>query len=147
MLEALINQLHFSLDNVEARPRIAFPLENSGLDITIHLGIDNPTSNQIWPQSLLGNLEIVQDGKAHALGRVAHQSATSIPARGRGTLAVSLSFRYADVVNAWQPISNVALGRPTTWKLNGNLGISLGPGSNSRSLSVPVNLSKTTGNR
>ena len=138
---SIISQLHIHIEKLEPKPRIEIPLDRSGLDVIIHLGVENPTDIPINAKSFIGKLEIEQSGASSVLGDVNFGGAVSIPARSSGTIPITLQFKYNDIKSAWKPVANVAMGQTTVWKLSGGLGF----GSARSTYTIPVNLSKTTG--
>ena len=138
---SMISQLHIHIEKLEPKPRIEIPLERSGLDVVIHLGIENPMDIPINAKSFSGKLEIEQNRASNVLGDVNFGGAVSIPARGSGTIPITLQFNYNDIKNALSPVTNIVRGQTTVWKLSGRLGLS----SARSTYTIPVNLSKTTG--
>ena len=137
----VFSQLSFQIEKLEPKPRLEIPLDRSGLDVVIHLGIENPTDVSINAKSFFGKLEIEQGGATNVLGDVNFSGAVSIPARSTGTVPITLQFKYNDIKNAWKPVANVALGHAAVWKLSGGLELN----SSKNTYTVPVNLSKATG--
>jgi len=140
-VDDIINQLSFQIEKLEPKLRVELPIDRSGLDVIIHLGIETPTDKPINAKSFFGKLEIEQGGESNILGDVKFSGGVSVPARSSGTVPITLQFKYDDIRNAWKPLANVALGHVAVWKLSG--GLELTSGKNT--YTVPVNLSTTTG--
>jgi len=126
----LAQQLGFNLGNVSieslyVEPRIEIPINRSGLDIDIVIGVQNPLNFQINTQSFSGTVGIEQNGIAHTLGNIGTQSATSILPKDKGTIPMTMRLGYEEVRDAWTPISNAARGQASVWKLNGTLEINI----------------------
>ena len=135
-------QLHFSLDRVEPRLELAFPLDQSRLVLKMDLGVDNPTDYRLRTRKVGGAVKLQQAGAEHAIGSVAFPVGMDLAPKGRSTLVTEVALTYADVKAAWNPLKDAVLKRePATWKLAGEarfeaLGFEFG---------VPFNASKSTG--
>jgi hypothetical protein len=142
VLAEAAKQLRFSLDRVEPRLELAFPLEDSRLVLKMDLGVDNPTDYRLRTRRVGGALRLLQGGGDHAIGTVAFPQGMDLPSKQRSTLVTEVGLSYADVKAAWGPIKDAVVKRePATWKLGGEarfeaLGIEFG---------VPFNASKNTG--
>ncbi len=125
-------QLRFSLDRVEPRIDLAFPLEQSRLRLKLDLGVDNPTDVRLRTRRVAGDLRLQAQGGDHALGTVAFPEGMDLAPKGRSTLKAELSFGYGDLKTAWGPLSGAVLRHePATWTLVGQarfevLGIEFG---------------------
>ncbi len=141
-LEEAGRQLHFSLDRVEPRLELAFPLDQSRLVLKMDLGVDNPTDYRLRTRKVSGALSLTQGGGSHAIGTVAFPAGMDLAPKGRSTLVTEVGLGYADIKAAWSPIKEAVLNRQAaTWRLGGEarfeaLGIEFG---------VPFNASKNTG--
>ena len=141
-LREAAGQLRFSLDRVEPRLELAFPLEQSRLVLKMDLGVDNPTEYRLRTRKVSGALSLVQGGGQHAIGTVGFPQGMDLPSKQRSTLVTEVGLGYADIKSAWGPIKGAVLNRePATWKLGGEarfeaLGIEFG---------VPFNASKNSG--
>lgn len=125
-------QLRFSLDRVEPRIDLAFPLERSRLRLRLDLGVDNPTDVRLRTRRVAGDLHLVAQGGDHALGTVAFPEGMDLAPKGRSTLKAELTFGYGDLKAAWGPLSGAVLRHESaTWTLAGEarfevLGIEFG---------------------
>ncbi len=141
-MQEAARQLRFSLDRVEPRLELAFPLEQSRLVLKMDLGVDNPTEYRLRTRKVSGALRLVQGAGDHAIGTVAFPVGMDLAAKQRSTLVTEVGLSYADIKSAWGPIKGAVLNREAaTWKLGGEarfeaLGIEFG---------VPFNASKNTG--
>ncbi len=125
-------QLSFTLDRVEPRVELAFPLEQSRLIIQLDVGVDNPTDQRLRTRRVLGDLKLDAQGGDHPLGSVSFPEGADIAPKGRSVLKVEVALSYGDLRSAWGPLAG-ALQRhePATWSLAGEarfeiLGIEFG---------------------
>ena len=125
-------QLRFTLDRVEPRVELTFPLEQSRLIIQLDVGVDNPTDQRLRTRRVVGDLKLNAQGGEHALGSVSFPEGADILPKGRSVLKVDVSLGYGDLRSAWGPLAG-ALQRhePATWSLAGEarfeiLGIEFG---------------------
>jgi hypothetical protein len=114
--------LRFSLDRVEPRLELAFPLERSQVAFDVTLGVDNPSTVPFHLTRFEGSLRLEADGAVQPVGQIRLARALDLPAGGRAQLEVALSFGYQDLAKAW-PALQAALngGRPGAWELEGAL--------------------------
>jgi LEA14-like dessication related protein len=135
-------QLRFSLDRVEPRIDLAFPLEQSRLRLTLDVGVDNPSDLRLRTRRVTGNLRLNTQGGDHAVGSVSFPEGADIAPNGRSVLKVEVAFLYSDLKEAWGPLSFAVLRKePATWSLAGEarlelLGVEFG---------VPFSTRKETG--
>jgi LEA14-like dessication related protein len=135
-------QLRFSLDRVEPRIELAFPLEQSRLRLQIDVGVDNPSDQRLRTRRVVGDLHLNTQGGDHALGLVSFPEGADIAPKGRSVLRVEVAFNYSDLKGAWGPLSGAVLRHePATWSLAGEarldaLGVEFG---------VPFRTSKESG--
>jgi LEA14-like dessication related protein len=125
-------QLRFTLDRVEPRVELTFPLEQSRLIIQVDVGVDNPTDQRLRTRRVVGDLKLNAQGGEHALGSVSFPEGADIAPKGRSVLKVEVALGYGDLRSAWGPLAG-ALQRhePATWSLAGEarfemLGIEFG---------------------
>jgi LEA14-like dessication related protein len=125
-------QLRFTLDRVEPRVELAFPLEQSRLIIQLDVGVDNPTDQRLRTRRVVGDLKLNAQGGDHALGSVSFPEGADIMPKGRSVLKVDVALGYGDLRSAWGPLAG-ALQRHelATWSLAGEarfevLGIEFG---------------------
>jgi LEA14-like dessication related protein len=118
--EAAARQLRFSLDRVEPRVELAFPLEQSRLRLLLEVGVDNPSDQRLRTRRVAGDLRLNAQGGDHALGSVRFPEGADIAPRSRSVLRVEVSLGYADLKAAWGPLSGAVQRRePATWSLAG----------------------------
>jgi LEA14-like dessication related protein len=136
-------QLRFTLDRVEPRLELAFPLERSRLRLQLDVGVDNPTDQRLQVRHAEGNLRLSAQGSDHALGSVGFPEGVDIAPKGHSTLRAEVTFAYSDLKGAWGPLSGAVLHHePATWSLAGEarlavLGIEFGVPFNTRKESGP----------
>ena len=140
--EEAARQLRFSLDRVEPKVELAFPLEHSRLRLRLEVGVDNPTGERMRTQRVTGNLRLRSQGEDLAIGTVSFPEGADISPKGRSLLKLEVTFGYADLKTAWGPLSHAVLRKePATWNLAGEarfttLGIEYG---------VPFRVQKESG--
>jgi hypothetical protein len=140
--EEAARQLRFSLDRVEPQVELAFPVEKSRLRLRLEVGVENPTDQRLRTRRVNANLGLAAQGKDHALGSVSFPEGADILPKGRSLLKVDVTLGYADLKEAWGPLSGAVLRHETaTWSLAGEarfetLGIEFG---------VPFRASKGSG--
>ena len=125
-------QLRFTLDRVEPRVELAFPLDQSRLRLRLEVGVDNPTDQRLRTRKVAGELRLNAQGGDHALGTVSFPEGADLAPRSRSTLKVEVALGYADLKTAWGPLAGaVQRHEPATWSLAGEarfdiLGIEFG---------------------
>ena len=113
-------QLIFTLDRVEPRIDLAFPLEQSRLRLQLDVGVDNPSDQRLRTRRVAGDLHLNAQGSDLALGSVSFPEGADIAPKGRSILRVEVAFRYADLKGAWGPLSGaVVRHEPAIWSLAG----------------------------
>jgi hypothetical protein len=114
--------LRFSLDRVEPRLELAFPLDRSRIHFDVTLGADNPSTVPFHLDRFEGSLRLEADGAVQPVGQIRLARALDLPAGGRAQLEVALSFGYRDLVQAWPALQAALNGqRPGAWELEGSL--------------------------
>jgi len=140
--EQAARQLRFTLDRVEPRLELAFPLEQSRLRLRLEVGVDNPSDQHLRTRRVAGDLKLNAKGADHALGSVSFPEGADIAPKGRSVLKVDVALGYSDLKTAWGPLSGAVMRHePATWSLAGEarfeiLGIEFG---------VPFRTSKGSG--
>ena len=140
--EQAARQLRFTLDRVEPRIELAFPLEQSRLRLRLEVGVDNPSDQRLRTRRVAGDLKLSAKGADHALGSVSFPEGADIAPKGRSVLMVDVTLGYSDLKTAWGPLSGAVMRHePATWSLAGEarfeiLGIEFG---------VPFRTSKGSG--
>jgi LEA14-like dessication related protein len=113
-------QLRFTLDRVEPRVELAFPLEQSRLIIQLDVGVDNPTDQRLQTRRVVGDLKLNAQGGDHALGSVSFPEGADIAPKGRSVLKLEVALGYGDLRSAWGPLAGaVQRHEPATWSLAG----------------------------
>ena len=113
-------QLRFTLDRVEPRVELAFPLEQSRLIIQLDVGVDNPTDQRLRTRRVVGDLKLNAQGGDHPLGSVSFPEGADIAPKGRSVLKVEVALGYGDLRSAWGPLAGaVQRHEPATWSLAG----------------------------
>lgn len=130
--EEAARQLRFSLDRLEPKVELAFPLEQSRLRLRLEMGVDNPSGQHLRTRKVTGDLHLKVQGEEHAIGTVTFPEGADISPKGRSTLKLDLTFGYADLKVAWAPLSQAVLRHEfAVWTLTGQarfdlLGIEFG---------------------
>lgn len=125
--------LRFTLDRVEPRLQLAFPLERSRLALQITVTVENPSSVPFHLQGFEGEVRLESAGPSAQpsgrvaplpLGHVALLRALDLPPGGRADLAVEVSFFYQDLRDQWEPLqAALRPGASGTWSLQGTLSL------------------------
>ena len=130
--EEAARQLRFSLDRVEPKLELAFPLEQSRLRLRLEVGVENPTDQRLRTRKVSGDLRLKVGDEEHALGTVSFPEGADVAPKGRSTLKVDVVFSQKDLKPAWGPLSRAVLRHdPATWTITGEarfelLGIEFG---------------------
>ena len=118
--EEAARQLRFTLDRVEPRVELAFPLEQSRLRILLDVGVVNPTDQRLRTRRVAGELRLNAQGGDHGLGTVSFPEGADIAPKGRSVLQVEVALGYADLRDVWGPLAGaVQRHEPATWSLAG----------------------------
>lgn len=113
-------QLRFTLDRVEPRVELAFPLEQSRLRIRLEVGVDNPTDQRMRTRRVAGDLRLNAQGGDHLLGTVSFLEGADITPKGRSVLKVDVVLGYGDLRSAWGALAGaVQRHELATWSLAG----------------------------
>jgi len=114
--------LRFTLDRIEPRLQLAFPLDQSRLVVDLILGVENPSALPFRIRTFSGEVRVDTGAGLQPLGRLDLVQALDLPAGGKAQLAVSASFGYRELAQRW-PELQAALreGRPGAWELVGSL--------------------------
>lgn len=130
--EEAARQLRFTLDRVEPRLELAFPLEQSRLRIRLDVGVDNPSDQRLRTRRVAGDLRLTAQGGDHAIGNVSFPEGADLAPKGRSVLKAEVALGYGDLKEAWGPLSGAILRHEAaTWNLAGEarfevLGIEFG---------------------
>ncbi|HJV91683.1 MAG TPA: hypothetical protein VJ623_15330 [Holophagaceae bacterium] len=119
-LREAARQLRFSLDRVEPRLDLAWPLDQSRLHLGLVLGVENPSGTKISARGLKGDIALAQGGSTHAIGRVLFPEGVNLEPKARGTLRADLSLSYSELKAAWEPLRKAVVQKEAAqWKLDG----------------------------
>jgi len=130
--EETARQLRFSLDRVEPKVELAFPLEQSRLRLRLEVGVDNPTDQRLRTRRVAGELRLRLKEDESFIGTVTFPEGADVAARGHSTLRVDVVFGQKDLQAAWGPLSRAVLRHDlATWTISGEarfevLGIEFG---------------------
>jgi hypothetical protein len=130
--ETAARQLRFTLDRVEPRLELAFPLEESRLRLRLDVGVDNPTDQRLRTRRVMGDLRLAAQGADYPLGSVSFPEGADLAPKERSVLKVEVALGYADLKAAWGPLSGAVMRHePAAWSLAGEarfevLGIEFG---------------------
>ena len=120
-LREAAGQLRFSLDRVEPRLELAWPLDQSRLHLGLVLGVENPSGTKISARGLKGDIALAHGGATHPIGRVLFPEGVNLQPKARGTLHADVSLSYSEIKAAWEPIRKVVVHKePAQWKLDGS---------------------------
>lgn len=135
-------QLSFTLDSVEPRVELAFPLEQSRIVLRIQVGVQNPSSVHFKLQNLGGRLSMDEGQNSHAIGALNLPQGLDLTPSQRQVVPVDLSFTYEELKKVWGPLSStITSHRAATWRLEGQAQLH----AMGFPLTIPVRASKRTG--
>jgi len=118
--EEAARQLRFTLDRVDPRLELAFPLEQSRLRLRLEVGVDNPSEQRLRTRRVTGELKLNAKGADHSLGSVSFPEGADITPKGRSVLKVDVVLGYGDLKTAWGPLSGAVLRHERAeWRLTG----------------------------
>ena len=112
--------LRFSLDSVEPRLDLAFPLDRSQLRLRLHLRLQNNSPTRLLAKALGGHLSMQMGEQTHAIGLVSFPSGLDLAPNGRSEVVAELAFDYPAIKAAWGPLSEVLHhNKAAIWHLEG----------------------------
>ena len=112
--------LRFSLERVEPRIELAFPLDRSRLRVRLHLGVENASSVRLVARALGGELSLQVGEGRHALGQVSFPTGLDLASHGRSETVAEFTFDYAALRAAWGPLTEaIERHKAATWRLEG----------------------------
>ena len=112
--------LRFSLDRVEPRLDLAFPLDRSRLRLRLHLAVQNTSPTRLLAKALGGTLSMKMGEQTHAIGLVSFPSGLDLAASARSEGMAEIAFAYAAIKAAWGPLSEVLHhNKAAIWHLEG----------------------------
>lgn len=116
--------LRFTLDRVEPRLQLAFPLESSRVAFRIILGVENPSEVTFRIRGFAGNLGLRTAGQVRPLGHLELVQPLELAPGGKASLTVELALTYAELRDHWGPLQEAVRGTSTgAWTLDGSLGL------------------------
>jgi len=138
---AAAQQLHFSLERVEPKVELAFPLDQSRIRFRFILGVKNDSDLRLHARGLNCKLSLNSAGQISTIGDVGLPGGFDVAAKSKATVPLELALTYRDLQAAWRPILDVVQQhKPATWKLDGTAHLeALGIG-----FDVPIRSTKHT---
>jgi LEA14-like dessication related protein len=135
-------QLNFTLESVEPRVELSFPLERSRIVLRIQVGVNNPSSVHFKLRGLGGRLSMDEGQNSYAIGSLNLPQGLDLPPSQRAVVPVDLSFTYEELKQAWKPLSSTITNhRAVTWRLEGEAQLN----AMGFPITIPVRTSKNTG--
>ena len=136
---AAAQQLHFSLERVEPKIELAFPLEQSRIRFRFELGVGNDSNLRLHARGLNCKLSLHSAEQINAIGDVGLPGGFDVAAKSKATVPLELALTYRDLQAVWRPIMDVVQNhKAATWKLDGTANLeALGIG-----FDVPIHSSK-----
>ena len=138
---AAAQQLHFSLERVEPKVELAFPLEQSRIRFRFELGVRNDSSLRLHARGLNCKLSLDSADQINTIGDVGLPGGFDVAANGKATVPLELALTYRDIQAVWRPIMDVMQNhKAATWKLDGTANLeAMGIG-----FDVPIRSTKHT---
>ena len=135
-------QLTFTLEQVEPNVQLAYPLEQSRLDLRLTVNADNPTAVRFKARSIRGDISLDTDGANHFVGQMGVTKGVDLQPGASTPVVVDMSFSFRDLRKAGAALKSVASGnRPGVWHLDGEMGLDvLGV-----TVTVPLRIKKAAG--
>lgn len=123
-VQAAARSLRFTVDRVEPRLQLAFPLDRTRLAIQITFTVDNPSDVAFHIKGFEGDLHLEAPSETFALGHVVLVNPLDLAPQGRATLTMAVSFAYQDLQAHWPAIQAALVpGAAGAWSLEGRLQI------------------------
>jgi hypothetical protein len=142
MYRAAARQLNFSLDSVEPRLELTFPLDQSRVVLRLKVGVDNPSKVHFKLRGFTGRILLEEGQATHSIGGLGLPQGLDLPATQRASIPVDLSFTYRDLKDIWGPLSStVKSRRAATWRMEGEAQLD----AMGFTFNIPVRASKRTG--
>ena len=134
-------QLHFSLERVEPKVELAFPLDQSRIRFRFELGVRNDSDLRLHARGLNCKLSLDSADQISTIGDIGLPGGFDVAAQGKATVPLDLALTYRDLQAAWQQILDVVQRhKAATWKLDGTANLeALGIG-----FDVPIHSTKHT---
>ena len=138
---AAAQQLHFSLERVEPKVDLAFPLNQSRIRFRFMLGVGNDSGMRLHARGLNCKLSLTSADQISTIGDVVLPGGFDVAAKSKATVPLELALTYRDLQAVWRPIMDVIQNhKAATWKLDGIANLeALGIG-----FDVPIHSTKHT---
>jgi len=138
---AAAQQLHFSLERVEPKVELAFPLDQSRIRFRFEMGVRNDSNLRLHARGLNCKLSLNSADQISAIGDIGLPGGFDVAAQGKATVPLDLALTYRDLQAVWRPIMDVVQHhKPAIWKLDGTANLeALGIG-----FDVPIHSTKHT---
>jgi len=136
---AAAQQLHFSLERVEPKVELAFPLEQSRIRFRFMMGVRNDSDLRLHARGLNCKLSLNSADQLSTIGDIGLPGGFDVAAKGNATVPLELALTYRDLQAVWRPVMDVVQQhKPATWKLDGTANLeALGIG-----FDVPIHSTK-----
>jgi hypothetical protein len=142
LYRAAARQLHFSLEKVDPKLELAFPLERSKVRLNLNLGVENRSSLRLASRVLGGKLHLDQDGVSRAIGFVSFPKGIDLAPSAKSSTGAEIALSYADLKDLWEPLMAVIQKkRGGTFRLDGEAQLDV----MGFPVKVPLRASKRTG--
>jgi len=135
-------QLHFTLEKVEPKLELTFPLDRSRIRFVLNLGVENRSSLRLASRALGGKLHLDQEGTSRTIGFVSFPRGIDLAPSAKSSTAAEIALSYADLKDLWEPLQAVIKRKQGgTFRLDGEAELVV-MGFNVR---VPLRASKHAG--
>ena len=138
---AAARRLHFSLERVEPKVELAFPLNQSRIRFRFDIEVGNDSDLRLHARGLDCRLSLHSADQISTIGDVGLPGGFDVPAKGKVSVPLELALTYQDIQAAWRPIMDVVQRhKAAAWKLDGTAKLeALGIG-----FDVPIHSTKNT---
>ncbi len=117
---AAADKLHFSLERVEPKVELAFPLEQSRIRFRFDMGVGNDSDLRLHARGLIGKLSLDSENQSRFIGDVGLPTGFDVGAKSKATVPLELVLTYRDLQAIWRPLTDVVQHRQAAkWKLDG----------------------------
>lgn len=115
-------KLNVTLDRVEPKLDLAFPLDRSRLRLKLTLGVDNPSDLRLAARSLGGDIRLERNGRVFNIGRLSFEHGVDLPAHSRVPVIAEISIAYGDLKDALPALQGVVIENQSgVWTLDGTM--------------------------
>lgn len=138
---AAAKQLHFSLERVEPKVEMAFPMDQSRIRFRFIVGVRNDSDLRLRARGLSCKLSLNSGDQISTIGDVGLPMGFDVAAKNRASIPLELALTYRDLQAVWRPIVDVVQQHKSAiWKLDGTANLeALGIG-----FDVPIHSTKHT---